>query len=71
MKYNELKTGYVIKYKLWKKVAEDSDELKLVFMETKPLSKKAMNVRLEQMTDDMNYEEMTVITVKYLDRTEA
>ena len=59
MKYNELKKGYVIKYKFIQ------DE-KMKFAESPPLDQKEMEIRVKEMNEDKSILEVVVSVVRYL-----
>ena len=61
MKYEELKKGYVVKYKF-------IDDNQLKFAESRPLTKREMNVKLNELDEDKNVQEAVVTVVHYFDK---
>jgi hypothetical protein len=61
MNHDELKKGYVVKYKF-------IDDKQLKFAESRPLTKREMNVKLTELDEDKNVQEAVVTVVRYFDK---
>lgn len=62
MNYDEMKKGYVVKYKF-------IDDKQLKFAESRPLSKRQANIKLQELHEDKNTEEAVVTVVRYFDKS--